>query len=53
MFIIFNLTDCKLNFELISFPFATSVLVHDDTGKFQNSCKDTEMTSWQLIFQGH
>jgi len=34
-------TEHKPNFELSSFPCAISIPVHDDTGKFQHSCKDT------------
>ena len=33
-------------------PFAISVPVHDDTGKFQHSCKDTKTASPQLNFLG-
>ena len=36
-------TECKPNYELSSLPFAISVPVHDDTNKFQHSCKDTKM----------
>ena len=43
----------KHNFDLSSLPFAISVPVHDDTGKFQHSREDTKMASPQLIFQGH
>lgn len=34
-------TEHKPNFELSSFPCAISIPVHDDTGKFKHSCKDT------------
>ena len=34
-----------------SLPLATSVPVHDDTGEFQHSCKDTTMAFPQIIFQ--
>ena len=37
----------RQNFELSSPPFAITVPVHDDTGKFQYSWEDTK------IFQGH
>ena len=46
-------TEHKPNFELSSLPFATSVPVHYDPGKFQHSLKDTKRASPQLIFQGH
>ena len=46
--IVFDRT--QTNFELSSLPFAISGPVHDDTGKFQNSCKDTKMASPRLIF---
>ena len=42
----------RQNFELSSLPFAIGVPVHDETRKFQHSCKDTKMASPQLIFQG-
>lgn len=35
--------ECKPNFELSYLPFAISVPVYDDTGKFQHSCKETKM----------
>mgnify|MGYP006973425499 CR=1 FL=1 len=44
----------KPNFELTSLPFGINVPVYDNTSKFQHFCKDTKMTSPQLIiFQEH
>jgi len=46
-------TECKPNFELSYLPFAITVPVRDDTGKFQHSCKETKMASPLLFCQGH
>ena len=47
-------TECKPNFELSYLPFAIRVPVHDYTGKFQHSCKETKMLPPPaVIFQGH
>jgi len=43
----------SLRLYLANKPFAIRVPVHNDSGKFQYSCKDSKMASPQLIFQGH
>ena len=46
-------TERKPNFELSSLLSAISAPVHYDTGKFQHSCKATNLASPQFIFLMH
>ena len=51
--LVLGLTECKPNFELSSFPFAISVPVYNDAGKFQHSRKGTKMAFPLSVFQVH
>ena len=48
-----DIVERKPKFELLSLPFAISIPVHDDTGKFQHSYKHTKMAAPRLISQGN